>query len=213
MSPDQLSQRGDLIALTKADPDPAVRHRAHVLLASLDSPSRQAAADACAVSDDSLRRWWTRFLGEGRAGLADRPRPGRPRKLPADALVFLRDALENVPDTFGYPTTVWTIADLADLLARKGWSVSVTTVQRTLHAEGYVHRRPRHDLAHRQDIEAVASAAHVLATLQKRGGIPPMESTSCISTSARFIPIPSWIAAGNDGDVPPAFPPPEPTSD
>ncbi|MGC4107676.1 MAG: helix-turn-helix domain-containing protein [Thermomicrobiales bacterium] len=121
------------------------------------------------MCDDSLRRWWKRFLAEGREGLADRPRPGRPRKLPEEALVVLRDALTASPDAHGYPTTIWTIADLTDLLGRTGWTVSVTTVQRALHAEGYVYRRPRHDLAHRQDIEAVASAAHVLDTLQKGG--------------------------------------------
>lgn len=198
MSPESRSRRCELIALTKTDPDPAVRHRAHVLLASLDSPSLRVAAETCAVSDDSLHRWWTRFLTEGRNGLADRPRPGRPRKLFEEALTLLRTAIAAAPQDYGYPVTVWTIADLTDLIGRKGWSVGVTTVQRTLHAEGYVYRRPRHDLTHRQDAEAVASAAHVLDTLQKRGLITPTDCTSCISTSARFTPIPTWIAVGSD---------------
>lgn len=212
MCPNQVSRRGDLVTLTKTDPDPAVRHRTHVLLASLDSPTLQATVDACAVSYASLHRWWGRFLEEGREGLADRPRPGRPRKLPEEVLVLLRSALASSPDAYGYPTTIWTIADLTDLLLRTGWSVSVTTVQRTLHAEGHVYWRPRHALAHRQDCDAVASAARTLATLPKRGLLPPTASTSCPPTSARFVFIPSWIAAGSDEASPPASPPREPTS-
>jgi len=212
MSPECLAARSDLVTLTKSDADPMVRHRAHVLLASLDASSFRAAADACAVSYDSLHRWWGRFLTEGRDGLADRPRPGRPRKLSEEALVLLRRAVAAAPEDYGYPVTTWTIADLTDLLRRKGWEVGITTVQRALHAEGYVYRRPRHDLAHRQDAEAVASAAHVLETLQKKGLLSPTDCTSSISTNARFTPTPTWIAAGNDADAPPGSPPPEPTS-
>ncbi|CAN0484321.1 unnamed protein product, partial [Phaeothamnion confervicola] len=131
-----MSRRRDLITLTKSDPDPAVRHRAHVLLASLDAPSVSAAADACAVSDDSLRRWWGRFLTEGRDGLASRPRPGRPRNLSEDALVLLRTAVASFPEDYAYPVTIWTVVDLTDLLGRKGWSVSRGTVQRTLRGMG-----------------------------------------------------------------------------
>lgn len=212
MSPDQVSRRSELITLTKTDPDGARRHRAHVLLASLDAAHLQDAATQCEVSYDSLHRWWGRFLAEGRDGLADRPRSGRPRKLPEEAVVVLRTAVAAPPEDYGYPTAVWTVADLTDLLARKGWLVSITTVQRTLHAEGYVYRRPRHDLAHRQDAEAVASAAHVLDTLQKKGLISPTTCTSSISTNARFTPIPTWTAAGNDAVSPLGSPRPEPIS-
>jgi transposase len=200
----RFERRGALLALTKTDADAVVRHRAHVLVVSLDHPTRHAAATACGVSGRSITRWWARFLAGGRDGLADRPRLGRPAKLPEAARVLLRTALAQSPDAYGYPVTVWTIADLTDLLAHQGWEVSAVTVNRTVHALGYVYRRPRHDLRHRQDQEAVASARHTLETLQKKGLIAPAESASSILTSASFTPIPTWSRSGSSAASQPA---------
>ncbi len=197
MEEELRAQRSRLLALTKHDPDPGVRHRAHVLIVALGQPSRQAAATACDVSARSITRWAARFAAEGWDGLADRPRRGRPPKLPEAARELLGTALAQTPEAYGYPVTVWAIADLTDLLDRHGWSVSAVTVNRTVHAMGYVYRRPRHDLRHRQDAEAVASAANTLAVLQKKGLISTVDSVSCISTSATFTPIPTWYVAGN----------------
>jgi transposase len=205
------TRRTELVALTQRDGDPRVRHRAHALLDLADSPSPRATAQRMDVSVKSLGRWRSRFLAEGGAGLRDRIRPGRPLKLPAAAQTVLETALAEDPMTYGYPMATWTIADLTDLLARRGWTVSAATVNRLMHALGYVHRRPRHDLRHRQDAEAVASARHVLATLQKRGLISAAESACSISTSASCTPIPIWRRSGSAAERPAAFPPPEPT--
>ena len=114
-----------------------------------------------------IRVWRRRFLDEGRQGLADRPRSGRPPALGADARALLETALVSSPLDSGYPVTVWTVADLTDLLGRHGWQVCATTVWRTLHTLGYGYRRPRHSLTHRQDAEAVAAAKHVLSELHR----------------------------------------------
>jgi hypothetical protein len=143
--------------------------------------------------------------------LHDRPRSGRPPTLDQAARALLVEALERDPGEYGYPVATWTIADLADLLARRGWSVAPGTANRAVHALGYVHRRPRHDLRHRQDAEAVASAQRVLVDLQKRGLIPPAASGSSISTNASFTPIPTWQRAGSAAADPAASQPPEPT--
>lgn len=205
-------RRAELLAVTKTDGDPRIRHRAHVLIASLDQPTKREAATACGVSVRSIRRWSARFLANGRDGLCDQPRPGRPAKLPEAARDLIRTTLAQSPDAFGYPVTVWTIADLTDLLAQRGWVVSTETVNRTVHALGYVYRRPRHDLRHRQDAEAVASARQTLSLLQKKGLISPAEYASSISTSASFTPIPTWSRSGNLGDSPSGSLPLEPTN-
>lgn len=212
MDPQLDDRRADLIGLTRSDADPKVRHRAHVLLAAQGAASHAAAARATGVSVRSLQRWRARFLAEGRDGLADRPRGGRPSKLPPAARALLTEALETEPGAYGYPVATWTIADLTDLLRQRGWVVAPGTVNRVVHALGYVHRRPRHDLRHRQDVEAVASAQRVLADLQKRGLIPPASSACSISTSANFTPIPTWRKAGAAAANPAASPPPEPTA-
>jgi len=49
----------------------------------------------------------------------------------------------------------------------------VYTVHRAVHALGYRYRRPRHDLTHRQDREAVATVATVLDWLQKKALLTP----------------------------------------
>lgn len=211
MESELSARRAELIALTLRDADPKVRHRAHVLIDLLDSSSLAQAAARTAVSVRSLRRWRTRFLAQGRLGLRDHPRSGRPPKLAQAPRAVLRQALEDDPMAYGYPVTTWTMADLTDLLGQRGWIVSAATVSRTVHALGYVHRRPRHDLRHRQDAEAVASAQHVLATLQKRGRISAAESASSILTNANCTPIPTWQKAGDAAANPAGFPPPERT--
>lgn len=210
MDGDLAERRAELVALTQHAGDPQVRHRAHVLLGYLDSPSKRATAERMDVSVKSVSRWRARFLAEGEEGLRDRPRPGRPRLLPAAARELLGQALEEEPMAYGYPTTTWTIADLTDLLARRTWLVSTATVHRAVHALGYDHRRPRHDLHHRQNADAVASAQHTLAVLQKKGLISAADCACSLSTSVNFTPIPTWQRGGSDGERHDGFPPPAP---
>jgi putative transposase len=202
---DELStRRAELIALTKRSTDPKVRHRAHSLIDLLDSPSIQQAAERTRISARPLRRWRTRFLAEGGVGLCDRLRAGRPPKRSSAPRARLQQALEEDPMAYGYPVPTWTMADLTDLLARRGWVVSAAAVYRTVHGLGYVHRRPRHDLRHRQDAEAVASAQHGLATLPKKGLISAAESGCSISMNANFTPIPTWRSSGGGAGNPAA---------
>jgi transposase len=188
--------------LTRTDPDPRVRHRADALLLVARGRRVEEAAQAIGCCTKRLRVWRRRFLNEGRAGLADRPRRGRPPKLDAPARVLLETALAGCPLDYGYPVTVWTVADLTDLLGRRGWPVCPTTVWRTLQALGYRYRRPRHDLTHRQDAEAVAAAKHVLSELQKRGRLPGLDFASFTWTSATYTPIPTWLRSGNGAACP-----------
>ena len=155
--------------MTRTDPDPRVRHRADALLVLAHGRTVKEAARALGCCTKRIRVWRRRFLAEGRTGLADRPRSGRPPQLDGRARAELETVLAASPLAYGYPVTTWTVADLADLLTQRGWTVSRVTVSRTLAAMGYRYRRPWHDLTHRQDAQAVATATHVLAELQKRG--------------------------------------------
>lgn len=195
-----LNLRGhdvELRRLTRTDPDPRVRHRADALLLVAHGQSIDEAAHAMGCCAKRIGVWRRRFLDEGRAGLADRPRRGRPPKLDALARATLETALAASPLASGYPVTTWTVADLADLLAQRGWLVSHATVARCLQRMGYRYRRPRHDLTHRQDAEAVSAAKHVLAELQKRGHLPGLNSGLSTWMSAICIPIPTWQKCGS----------------
>jgi hypothetical protein len=111
----------------------------------------------------------------------------------------LETVVAGSPLDYGYPVTTWTIADLADLLAERGWSVSRVTVSRTLQKMGYRSRRPRHDWTHRHDAEAVASAKHVLAELQKRGQLPGLDFGVSPWMHATRTRIPTWQRSGSGG--------------
>lgn len=183
--------------LTRTDPDPRVRHRADALLLLAHGQRLEDAAQSMGCCAKRIRVWRRRFLAEGRAGLADRPRSGRPALLDAAAMALLETALAGSPLDYGYPVTTWTVADLTDLLEQRGWSVSRATVARTLQRLGYRYRRPRHDLTHRQDAAAVASAQHVLRELQKRGLLPGLDFGLFTWMHATCIPTPTWQRSGS----------------
>jgi len=192
----------ELRQLTRTDPDPRVRHRADALLVLAHGRSVDEAAHDMGCCTKRIRVWRRRFLTEGRQGLADRPRHGRPPKLDAQARAELETALAASPLDYGYPVTTWTVADLADLLGQRGWTVSRATVSRMLTVMGYRYCRPRHDLTHRQDAEAVTAAKHVLRELQKRGHLPGLASGLSTWMNVICIPTPTWQRFGSGGASP-----------
>jgi transposase len=191
------SHAAELRRLTRTDCDPRVRHRADALLQLAHGRSVEDAAHAMGCCTKRIRVWRRRFLAEGRTGLADRPRSGRPALLDDGARALLETALAGSPLDYGYPVTTWTVADLADLLTQRGWPVSRVTVARGLQRLGYRYRRPRHDLTHRQDAEAVASAKHVLRELQKRGHLPGLDFGLFTWMNAICTPTPTWRRSGS----------------
>ena len=195
--PDLALHAPSLVQLTRTDPDPRVRHRADALVLVADGLTLTATAQLLHTSPCRIRAWRDRFLAEGRDGLADRPRQGRPSKLDEAADRTLAELLTRSPLDEGYPVTTWIVADLTDALGRRGWPMSPATVHRALHRLGYRYRRPKHDLAHRRDPEAVAAARHALAELQKRGLLPMPASDSSTSMRASCTPIPTWRRFGN----------------
>jgi transposase len=202
LSSETQDQSTRLRHLTKTDADPRVRRRAQALLVVADGETLAGAARLFHTSAYRMRVWQTRFAAEGRDGLVDRPRGGRPSKLGPDDLTFLEEALDAGPQAYDLPMTIWSIRDLQALLKRERQvEVSVYTVHRVVHDLGFCYRRPRHDLTHRQDAQAVAAAQRVLEWLQKKRLLSPNDpllSDSIWSTwtSVKSIPIPTWQRSG-----------------
>lgn len=168
---EQQETGGDLRHLTKTDPDPPVRRRAHAVLLVEEGQTLASVARLFHTSAYRVHVWQERFARDGRTGLLDRPRGGRPPILSDADRAFLEEALERGPQAYNLPMTIWSIRDLQALLVReRSITVSIDTVHRTVHELGFRSRRPRHDLTHRQDREAVAAARHVLDWLQKKLG-------------------------------------------
>ncbi len=193
----------ELRHLVKTDSDARVRQRAQALLLVGEGQSMAEVARLLHMAAHRLRVWRSRFLAAGRAGLVDRPRGGRPHALDEAARAFLEAALEQGPQAYGLPTTIWSIRDLHALLLReRGLHVSVDTVHRVVQALGFRYRRPRHDLTHRQDREAVAAAGHVLRWLEKKALLSPSDSIWSIWMNVRSTPIPTWQRSGADAGCP-----------
>jgi len=202
MSPDLCAQQETLRQLTRTDPDPRVRRRAHALLLLTQDHSVAAVARLFETAPHRVRVWRVRFLAGGRQGLADEPRSGRPPKLDAAALAFLCEALEAGPQAYGLPVTIWSIRDLRAVLTHHlGVRVCTATVHRAVQRLGYRYRRPRHDLTHRQDQEAVAATAEVLTWLRKKALTPPANFVWSTSMSARSTATPGWQRCGSDEGV------------
>jgi transposase len=180
-----------------------VRRRAQAVLLVVEGRSVNSVAALFHTAGHCVRTWRDRFTSEGRAGLLDRPRRGRTPKLGEAEQAFLEEVLARDPADYGLPVTVWSIRDLQALLKReRGLDVSVYTLHRVLHAMGYRYRRPRHDLTHRQDAEAVASTKQVLEWLRKKVGTglePANGPASAWSTSmsARSTPTHGWFKSGD----------------
>jgi transposase len=202
MISDLRAQQETLRYLTRTDPDPRVRRRAHALLLLSEDRSVVAVARLFETAPHRVRAWRTRFLAGGRQGLADEPRTGRPPKLDTAALAFLEEALEAGPHAYGLPVTIWSIRDLRAVLAvHLGVRVCPATVHRAVQRLGYRYRRPRHDLKHRQDHEAVAATTEVLAWLRKKALTPPARFASSTWMSAKSTAIPGWRRSGSDEAV------------
>jgi transposase len=199
MSEDLRTQQVLLCHVTRTDPDPRVRRRAHALLLLTQEHSVAAVARLFRTAPHRVRAWRARFLAGGRQGLADEARPGRPPKLDAAALAFLSAALEASPHAYGLPVTIWSIRNLRDVLVHHlGVHVCTATVHRAVQRLGYRYRRPRHDLTHRQDHEAVAATTEVLTWLRKKALTPPANFVWSSSMSARFTATPGWQRCGSD---------------
>jgi len=182
----------------KTDADPRVRRRAQALLWVAQGHSQASAARLLQTSAYRVHVWQQRFGTEGRAGLVDRPRGGRPHALSEADWALLAEALERGPQAYGVPVTIWSIRDLHALLEReRGVVVSVDTVHRAVQAMGYRYRRPRHDLTHRQNAEAVAAAQQVLDWLQKKRLLSPEDSIWSTWTSVKSTRTPTWQKSGD----------------
>jgi transposase len=190
-------QRQELHTARKTHPDPRVRHRSQALLLLTDERSISEVTRLFQTARHRVRDWRDRYLKEGIAGLADKKRIGRPPKLGTEALSLLEEALGQSPREYGFLSTTWTVIDLKELLMqRQRIKVCPETVHRAMLKLGYRYRRPRHDLTHRQDAEAVASAKDILEWLKKRAPQVMEGFDSSMLMNVKSMPTLTWQRFG-----------------
>lgn len=140
-----------------------VSERMRMILLSSRGYSVPQIAAIFECDEATVRHWIERFEAEGVAGLHDRPRSGRPRRVDATARTTLLHLVETSPAGFGYLCGFWTVVTLAAHLASLGLHLGQASLRRVLHELDYRWRRPRHDLP--QDPLAAVKMAHVAQRL------------------------------------------------
>jgi len=85
----------------------------------LDGYSREEAAQACGMDRQTLRDWVHRYNEAGLAGLADRPRSGRPASLTEAALAEVAGWVEQGADLASDGVVRFRRVDLRDRIAAK----------------------------------------------------------------------------------------------
>ncbi len=158
----------EIEAAQRTSPDPRVRQRATGLRLLHLGKKPAEVAELLNVSQATVFNWHAEWRAKGIAGLADKPRSGRP-PLADDAYRAKVEALIEIdPTTLGYGFTCWTLERLIAHLAKEtGIRVSINTMRSVLEGQDYVCRRPKHDLKPLQDPVARTTAKELLTDLKK----------------------------------------------
>ena len=89
------------------------------------------------VTVDTVRRWRGRYAEEGLAGLADRPRSGRPPRFTPAQVAEVKALACQLPAETGTPLSKWSGQDLAREVIARGIApaISAATIRRILAAD------------------------------------------------------------------------------
>lgn len=79
----------------------------------------QHVSDSLQFTYSALRKWMHRFATQGPQGLVDRPRPGRPAKVPCELEKPLHRLVDQDPLQHGSRHSQWSCRELAMVLAHQ----------------------------------------------------------------------------------------------
>ena len=107
------------------------------------------------VSPGAVVAWRDRYEKKGEAGLAAKPHPGRTPKLSSAQRQKLVGLLKKGPQAHGYPTDLWTLPRVAEVIRRRfGVQYDPSHVWRILNAMGWSAQKPERR-ARERDEEAI----------------------------------------------------------
>jgi transposase len=133
-----------------------VRSRCDMILWSNDGLSPPQIATLTRFSRDTVVRFIKRYEVEGLAGLFNKPRSGRPRRVTPEYETELIEVVKQEPRSLGLPFSNWTTASLADYMAQQtGIRITPRQVENYLKAHGWRLRRPVRTVKHKQDPDLV----------------------------------------------------------
>lgn len=132
----------------KSDAGVTVRRSQMVWMSAEEQLKAQVIARRLGCSDQTVRKVLHAFAQRG-IGCLEAQKRGRPepeRAFDAAGEQALLAVLKQSPRQYGYETSLWTLADLADVSWRQGWTkqrVHLDTVSATLHRLGVSWKRAK----------------------------------------------------------------------
>jgi len=182
-----LEERKELKRLIRTGHDARVVRRAQMVQLSSEGKVAGEIGALWALTAQGVRKVLNRFNSEGLAGLANRPRGGRPRKTNDRYVELLKEAVQANPRDMGYIFSCWTLERLREHLARKTRVIlSVTHLSRLLAEHNIVYRRPKHGMSHLRDPQEYDEKKAFLEFIKKKPNDPPPPSTCSTSMNVRF---------------------------
>ena len=128
---------------------PRTRIRVQMIMLSLKGYSVLDIAQITQQSDDTVRRWLSRFLEHGCDGLGEELHPGRPSEVTPAIEHFLVKCLKQSPRHFGFSRPTWTTTLLSEVVNQKfQLDVSDECVRQHLQHLNIVCRRPTWTVKH-----------------------------------------------------------------
>jgi transposase len=135
----------------------ALEQRRRLAVALLEQGMKPArVAKAVGTSRASVTRWRQAYQEGGKAALAAKPHPGKPRRLSVNQRVRLGKLLLQGARKHGYSTDLWTLARVAEVIAVNfGVEYHPGHVWYVLRSMGWSCQKPEHR-ARERDEQAIA---------------------------------------------------------
>jgi transposase len=147
-----------------------VSQRAQMVLWSAERRTVPDIAAMLKCGKAKVRHWIKQFNAEGPAGLYDKPRSGRPRRVTEPVQQKIIDWVENDPSHQGYLATFWTVAMLVEaLLNTLGIRFSVSAVRAAMHTMGLRWGRPRLAMPRKTDPEKAVKQWRIAKAVVEAG--------------------------------------------
>jgi putative transposase len=150
--------RQAMLNLYKREKEPKVKERIlMVIFHKFDGESANRTGKKLGHSHATVLKWTERFEEEGLEGLKDKPRSGKPPKIPKERMERIRKKVEG--------KDFWTSKQVMELIyEEEGVLYSLRHVERLLHKWGYSLIKPR-----KKHVKA-ASREEVEKFKKRRGG-------------------------------------------
>jgi transposase len=147
------------------DPRAEVVRRATAIRLLHQGHKAASVAEMVSASRASVQQWHKSWREGGLEALVNKPIPGRTPKADQTYQDVLARTLDSDPHELGYAFSVWTLERLSQHLEQEtGIPLSAARLAEWMTRWGYVYRRPKLDLTHKQD---ASQREHVQAWLDE----------------------------------------------